>query len=297
MALTYQKLLKIFGSKSSFVKNDIEHSKSELDYFLMSIPCFIYFILHQGLIAFLLTSISDTSNLNKEKYNNERFLLFSEFYYLFNIQPEFSLSMSIANAFVSLIVMLMLYLVLKQRYNVPEFKTYTIRLNFMLVYGIYACIFQLYFIYQCLNKSAIEKSNELDTKFLLYTVIIFMIHVILNITYAIIVLFNVVIIRKNQVLSQKEEQWLNLKVVIIVFLILAFTIYLVSVFNLYDYLLSFNLSIIENNKIYIYRFFPFYINSLIGILHLSYYFEMRYVILSFSQNMEVNNLFNHDYLN
>lgn len=220
---------------------------------------------------------------------------FSWYFILQSVNSDISIIWSFIQALLGIAIVIMLYSTLKQRFNVPEFKSQNIQLYILLACGIGNSIIEFANgVYSYLNGVDVLFEPEQSIVFFNTKVLLFFIVVALSIIFAITVISNVKLMRKGQLLNENEESWFGYKLIILNILLFFTLSYLSIVLQNKGYTLFFHNQLLENNAKYITEYFPYFIHLMVGILVLSYYFDLRYCYLSLSMNLEVDYLFEED---
>lgn len=232
---------------------------------------------------------------NKITFNSDVIinnLKIPNFYDLPKIHPLFYHFYTGTTSVIGLAIVFILFSVLKQRFKVPEYQDHTFKLYIMMIFG---------FISNCLNLAKgfsnyiqnydiialkIQTDLKIDISYLLFITYIFF-----------TVLFSIYSIRVLQLLRTKQstendENWYHYKVIILWYLVIFTLIY--AIFILHDTnritLNIFN-NYIENHSLFVITVFPYFLHVLNAILVFSFYFELKYVNMALSQNLEVDYLF------
>lgn len=210
---------------------------------------------------------------------------YSDYFYLMSISKGTKIASTAISAVISLLIAIIIFSILKQRFNVPEYKLYNYRLYVMLALGVFTSLFELlngyYPFYYNLHLNE-ERLNSQIFLFVLFTAT--------SMLYAANIVFNLLTLRQSQILSEQEENWFAFKVIILAFSLVFAFLYTTALLQLKQ-VLWLDVAIFLRNLDYILKFYPFFIHIMIGVLNLSYYFDIRYCSVSLTRNLEVDYLF------
>ena len=195
-----------------------------------------------------------------------------------------------------MIIVFILFSVLKQRFKVPEYEHHSFKLYIMMIFGFISNFlnftkgFAPYFEnYEEFSKE-IRFNLKIDLSVLFFLTLIFF--SVLFSVYSLYVL-NLLRIRSNSPISHNYEgHWYNYRIVTLVYLCVFTLIYVV--FLLHDkkiFLFCNDISYISENLTFVISMFPYFIHIINAVLMFSFYFELKYVNLVLSQNVEVDYLF------
>lgn len=214
--------------------------------------------------------------------------------------PKISVTMfhiyTLVTSICGLTIVLVLFVVLKQRFKVPEFINKNYKLYIMMFFGLMSNFFNFAkgFSPYLVNFNIQNISNS-DIKINL-THILFLGVIFFSILFSIYSISVLDLLRMKKVKQMNTlENWYSYKIVILVYLTSFFLIYII--FLLYDnkaFTLMVNSSLkifFEYNLKMVISTFPYFIHVLNAVLMFSFYFELRYVNLALSQNLEVDYLF------
>jgi hypothetical protein len=206
-----------------------------------------------------------------------------------------------------LLIVTILFSVLKQRFKVPEYRDHSFKLYIMLFFGFTSNILNLAKSFTPYLESlsikaftqGIEEDIKIELSHLLFIGLIFF--SILFSMYSISVLD---LLRSNRggnnhstgnnSATANEDNWLHYKIVTLTYLCVFTLIYII--FILYDnkiFIFSGTLlqCYLEKHSNFVITFFPYFIHIINAVLMFSFYFELKYVNLALSQNLEVDYLF------
>lgn len=261
------------------------------------------------------------------------FFSFSEIYCFFtllNINTNFFFVSTCLTTLIGMFILVILYSILKQRYNVPEYKPRFINLYIMLVFGIMTnflnFLLGFYPFYlkniqafdQLLSlkfnfQSYIEQNNTISlvssfgnvkNEFLFDKIdsqnsvsikqILFLCFICISSLYSIVVVFNVRFLKKIKsthcLISQTPNEYRYLIKILILIIIVSFTTLYISCLLHKNEMIDFDL-VSEDKLECLYYFIPYVIYFLLGVLMFSFYFELKFITYKMSRNMEVDYLF------
>ena len=241
-------------------------------------------------------------DINNVKHNNTYSNLI--YYNISNNNPILYGLCFLSSNLIFLLLISILLSSLKQRFNVPEFKSniFKLYISFSLgfIFIIIGIIYSLFFI---LYANEIIKCNfYCSNNYTEFKIIMFVLYTISFVLFSIALIINILSLRKSRNLPEEEEKWLTYKIIVISILLFSMFLYYIVMLNNNKYIssLPFNNYIndtIIDNKEYISTYFPFYIHFLLSITILTNYFEIRYCTLSLSYNKEIDNLFEESFNN
>ncbi len=136
----------------------------------------------------------------------------------------------------------------------------------------------------------IQKDIKLDLSHLLFLTLIFF--SVLFSVYSLTVLGLLRTKQNYNTYSFNEENWYNYKIITLCYLCIFTLIYLI--FLLHDnniFLVRVFQPYIDKNLTFVITMFPYFIHIINAVLVFSFYFELKYLNMALSQNLEVDYLF------
>jgi hypothetical protein len=214
--------------------------------------------------------------------------------------PKMSVTMfhiyTVVTSICGMAIVIVLFVVLKQRFKVPEFINKNYKLYIMMFFGLMSNFFNFakgFSPYLVIFNISKDINSDLTMKL---THILFLGVVFFSILFSIYSISVLDLLRMKKVKQMNTlDNWYSYKIVILVYLTSFFIIYII--FLLYDNK-AFTLidgsslkKVFENHLKLVISTFPYFIHILNAVLMFSFYFELRYVNLALSQNLEVDYLF------
>lgn len=236
---------------------------------------------------------------------------FTSFFDLLNVNVKVFFVSSCITSLIGFLILIIIYSILKQRYNVPEFKTkfinlyimlslgiVTVFLNFLLgAYPFYLKYFQFKDSSGTHNKHDTRLGKQIDEKIFesfdsekeyAFKMLLFLSYICLSCIYSISVISNVQLLKKIKSVNSNVEYRFSLKILNLFAIVLFTSFYILSLLNSKGYIFI-SCEIIDN-KALIYLI-PYIIYLFLGLLNFSFYFELKYITYRMSRNMEVDYLF------
>lgn len=217
----------------------------------------------------------------------------TNYFNLYRINPFVYHLYTCSNSIIGIILVFLLYTVLKQRFQVPEFKDHTFKLGIMLVNGMLFNLLQLgmgFIPYVDNYKSANElmaKEIKIDLTQLLFLSMIFF-----SILFGIYSLIALNLIKSKTIKNKQNENWFAYKAITLIYLCFFTIVYLVVLMHSQNVInIGLNPNSLTKHYNYILALFPYFIHILNGILIFSFYFELKFVNLTLTENLEVDYLF------
>jgi hypothetical protein len=278
---------------------------------LSILPCLYLILSIMVIIILLFLQKKEADNLIRPiKYINRMTYTIPSFFELPKINQTIFHIYTCLTSISGLSIVAILFSVLKQRFKVPEYRDHSFKLYIMLFFGFtsnflnFAKGFSPYLEVVNIKTLAntIDKDIKIELSQLLFIGLIFF--SILFSMYSISVLD---LLRskkegnsgsrsfsRNNCCSNSEDNWLNYKIVILTYLSLFTLIYIV--FILHDNQIdlfsgTFMEFYYDKYHKFVITVFPYFIHIINAVLMFSFYFELKYVNLALSQNMEVDYLF------
>jgi hypothetical protein len=230
-----------------------------------------------------------------------------DFFQLPKINPTISHIYAIISTFSGFSIVIILFSILKQRFKVPEYRQHNFKLYIMLFFGLMSNFLNLikgFFL--DLEKIKIisficEINDDMKHKLLFLLLICFS---FLFAFYSISILY----LLKNSTddetkenhstnnlyVSEFGEDWLSYKLIILAFLIIFSIVYILFLMHENKLFIlggSYYNDFFESNMTFVVKVFPYFLHLINSILMFSFYFELKYLNLALSQNLEVDYLF------
>ena len=196
-----------------------------------------------------------------------------------------------------LAIVIILYSVLKQRFKVPEFQTHSFKLKIMMLFGLISNFLNLakgitppmLENYYNIVKE-IQPNLEIDFSHLTFLTFIFF-----TILFSVYSLSILSLIRgKNNLNSNRmnEDVWYLYKFVTLIYLCFFTLVYIAFLLHGSKII---KIGLFENliNEYYstVISLFPYFIHVINSVLMFTFYFELKFVNLALSQNLDVDYLF------
>jgi hypothetical protein len=194
-------------------------------------------------------------------------------------------------------IVIILYGVLKQRFRVPEYQNHTFKLNIMMLFGIisnflnfvkgiYPPIFENY--YNIVKE--IQPNLEIDFSHLTFLTFVFF-----TILFSVYSLSILSLLRGKNNLNaniMNEDIWYLYKFITLIYLCFFTLIYIAFLLH-GSKVFSVGLfeNIIKEYYICVIAMFPYFIHVINSVLMFTFYFELKFVNLALSQNLDVDYLF------
>jgi hypothetical protein len=186
-----------------------------------------------------------------------------------------------------IVIVLILFTTLNQRFKVPEFKDNTIRLHFMMLFGMASNLLLLYRgFFAFFKANIIELSTSLDD----HPETLFIAYILFSIFFSIYSLTMLDLLRTQRI---KEDYWYIYRVILVSFLSIFTIIYTSFLLYKNHYVTKYspNADLINHYMGYVLAMFPYFIHSLNAMKIFSYYFEIKYLNAVVSRNLDVDYLF------
>jgi hypothetical protein len=234
-------------------------------------------------------------------------MIIPNYYDLQKINPTIYHIYTCITSFAGIAIVFILFSVLKQRFKVPEYQNHNFKLYIMVIFGFisnflnFAKGFSPYIENYELIVKKIEENIKIDLSHLLFLTFIFF--TVLFSIYSIYILdllrgdknneSNDIFLSTSYRNRNQDDNWFNYKIVILCYLCIFTLVYVVFLLHnnkIFIFWNSLN-SLIDENLSFVICFFPYFIHTINAVLMFSFYFEMKYVNLALSQNLEVDYLF------
>lgn len=281
------------------------------------------------------SQIQEKSSTQEEKKNLKVIIensLFSYkvvycFFDLLTVNVELFFISSCLTSFIGLIILIIFYSILKQRYNVPEFKSKFINLYIMVTLGVltifmnfligffpfylkYTSYFEMKNLFNnhigstengYVKEFGVIKDNKIfeeidkENQDISIKGLLFMSYICIAILYSISIISNIQLLKNIKIAgktSASSNEYKFYHKIIILIVIVFFTTFYVLCLLQKNHSINFDFAFFEN-KILIYLV-PYFIYIFLGILMFSFYFELNYITFRMSRNMEVDYLFENE---
>ena len=271
-----------FNLKNTMSNKMIYLSIFPLFYFLASILMMIVLILIKNKQKIILNSDVNINNM-----------IFHSYYDLDLINPLIYKIYTFITTIAGMVIVITIFSIMHQRFKVPEYKTHSIKLYIMIIFGIVgnSITFIKGFMPLMHYDDLIQTiNNELKIEI---SQLLFLIWIFFSVFFAIYSMNILKLLRSKQSMTlNNEENWYNYKILIIIYLNITTLIYVGFILH-QNNILKFNLfqNFVEGNMNYVLLLFPYFIHTIHAILILSYYFELKYLNIALSQNLDVDYLF------
>ncbi len=197
-------------------------------------------------------------------------------------------------------IVLILYSVLKQRFKVPEFQNHYVKLNIMMVFGLCANfinfakgiswpIFESYYnIVKDYQPNLEIDLSHLGFLFFVFFTILFSVYSIANLN----------LLRGRNSLNanrMNEDIWYLYKFISLIYLCFFTLVYIAFLLHGSKiFKIGFLENIIKDNYVTVIAMFPYFIHVINAVLMFTFYFELKFLNLALSQNLDVDYLFEDD---
>jgi hypothetical protein len=197
-------------------------------------------------------------------------------------------------------IVIILYSVLKQRFKVPEYQNHSFKLNVTMVFGIASNVINFtkgiswpIFESYCNIVKDYQPNLEIDFSHLAFLLFIFF--TILFSVYSISIL-NLLRGRNNLNANRMNEDiWYLYKFITLIYLCFFTLVYIA--FLLHGSKI-FKIGLLDNvmkdNYVTVIAMFPYFIHVINSVLMFTFFFELKFVNLALSQNLDVDYLFEDD---
>jgi hypothetical protein len=219
------------------------------------------------------------------------------YYELAKVNPLIFYIYTCITSLTGLCIVFILFSVLKQRFKVPEYQDHTFKLYIMMIFGFisnllnFAKGFYPYIENYDNLVREIQKDIKIDLSHLLFLTLIFF--SVLFSVYSLTVLDLIRTKHHNgNAFALNEDNWYNFKIITLCYLCIFTLIYVI--FLLHDnniYLMKIFQSYVDEHLVFVVTVFPYFIHVINAVLVFSFYFELKYVNLALSQNLDVDYLF------
>jgi hypothetical protein len=186
-----------------------------------------------------------------------------------------------------ILIVFVLFLTLNQRFKVPEYKDNTIKLYMMILFGLISHMLNLYRGFFVFFKANII---DLGSSFEEHPETLFIGYILFSIFFSIYSLTMIDLLRTQMT---KEDYWYIYRVILVSFLSIFTIIYTSFLLykNHYVTKYSSNNNLISQYMNYVLVMFPYFIHSLNAVMVFSYYFEIKYLNMILTRNLDVDYLF------
>jgi hypothetical protein len=291
--------LKTFTIKKGIITNNILKLSAIPVIYLVSSILVIFTLLF---LNFRLNSIA-----NSKKPVGDIYLGIPDFYQLPKINPTISHIYTIISTFSGFSIVIILFSILKQRFKVPEYRQHSFKLYIMLFFGMMSNFLNLLKgFFPFMEKIKIipfvnEIQDDMKLKLLFLGLLCFS---FLFAFYSITILFFLKNNKEDELKEYQtcnslfnlkfEEDWLNYKIIILFFLTifaLVYVLFLMHHNKLFMLAGSYYSLFLETKATFVINVFPYFLHLMNSILMFSFYFELKYLNIALSQNLEVDYLF------
>jgi hypothetical protein len=245
------------------------------------------------LIILLFIKYKNKINYNSDvKFGN---LILPSYYDLVLINPLIFKIYTCLATITGMVIVMTLFSICNQRFKVPEYRTHTIKLYIMTLFGTIFNVITFIrgfipimhydqLLYTVTDSLKIELSQLVFLSFIFFSVFFSIYsHNILQ------------LLKSKQVGSIEEESWYYFKLTIIFYLNVFTVIYIVFLLHENELIkIGIFRTFIEKNMIYVLVMFPYFIHIINAVLVFSFYFEFKYLNIALSQNLEVDYLFDEN---
>ncbi len=228
------------------------------------------------------------------KYKN---IKIPNYYDLQKINPYIYNVYTCSTSITGLSIVIILYSVLKQRFKVPEYQNHTYKLNIMTLFGLISNLLNFAMgitppIFENYYNVVKEIQTNMEIDFSHLTFLTFVFFTILFSVYSLSVLS--LLRGKNNLNANRmnEEIWYIYKLITLIYLCcftlvyIAFLLHGSKIFKI-----GFLENMIKDYYITVIGMFPYFIHVINSVLMFTFYFELKFVNLALSQNLDVDYLF------
>jgi len=231
------------------------------------------------------------------KYKN---IKIPNYYNLPKINPFIYNIYTCSTSVTGISIVLILYSVLKQRFKVPEYQNHSFKLNIMMVFGLISNflnfakgitppIFENY--YNIVKE--IQPNLEIDISHLTFLTFVFF-----NILFSVYSLSILSLLKgKNNLNANRmnEDIWYLYKFITLIYLCFFTLVYIAFLLHGSKILnIGFLENLIKEYYITVIAMFPYFIHVINSVLMFTFYFELKFVNLALSQNLDVDYLFDDE---
>lgn len=197
-------------------------------------------------------------------------------------------------------IVIILYSVLKQRFKVPEYQNHSFKLNIMMLFGLISNflnfakgitppIFENY--YNIVKE--IQPNLEIDFSHLTFLTFVFF-----TILFSVYSLSILSLLRgKNNLNANRmnEDIWYLYKFITLIYLCFFTLVYIAFLLHGSKiFKIGFLEHLIKDYYITVIAMFPYFIHVINSVLMFTFYFELKFVNLALSQNLDVDYLFDDE---
>ena len=219
------------------------------------------------------------------------------YYDLPKINPFIYNIYTCSTSITGLSIVIILYSVLKQRFKVPEYQNHSFKLNIMMLFGLISNflnfakgitppIFENY--YNIVKE--IQPNLEIDFSHLTFLTFVFF-----TILFSVYSLSILSLLRgKNNLNANRmnEDIWYLYKFITLIYLCFFTLIYIAFLLHGSKiFKIGFLENVIKDYYITVIAMFPYFIHVINSVLMFTFYFELKFVNLALSQNLDVDYLF------
>jgi hypothetical protein len=274
--------------KGSDFKKAISNKLLYLSYFPL-----IYFLASTFMLIILLfIKYNNKINYNSDvKFGN---LLLPSFFDLVMINPLVYKIYTCLATITGMIIVMTLFSICYQRFKVPEYRTHTIKLYVMTLFG---TIFNLITFVRGFiplvhyDQIMFHVSDSLKIEL---SQLVFIALIMFSVLFSIYSqnILHLLRLKQSVFPINNEENWYNFKLLIIFYLNVFTIIYVMFLLHENELItISIFSNFVEKNMIYVLVMFPYFIHVINAILVFSFYFEFKYLTKTLSQNLDVDYLF------
>jgi hypothetical protein len=267
---------------------NFNNMKSKKMFYLSIFPLLYLIMSIFILIVLLFIKYKNKINYNSDvKFGN---LVLPSFFDLVLINPTIFKIYTCLVTITGMIIVVTLFSICNQRFKVPEFRTHTIRLYVMTLFG--AAFNIITFIRGFIPLIHYDQLlfRVSDTIKIEISQLVFLALIFFSVFFAIYSQSLLQLLRSRQV--NNEDNWYYFKIMIIFYLnvfTVAYVLFMLHENELIKITLFNNF--VDRNMIYVLVMFPYFIHILNAILIFSFYFEFKYLNIALSQNLDVDYLF------
>lgn len=219
--------------------------------------------------------------------------------------PIFNLYIGL-NSLSGLAIVFMLFSVLKQRFKVPEYQMHSFKLNIMFIFGFVSNLINvmravappvLENYYKIVSE--IQPNIEID-----FNVLIFLSFIFFSVLFSLYSLSILSLLKDKNTMfrnyldcQSQKNHWYLYKFITLTYICSFTLIYILFLLNNAEiFQFGFITSLIKSNYIPVISMFPYFIHIINAMLVFTFYFELKFINLALSQNLEVDYLFEEDKL-
>jgi hypothetical protein len=280
-------LYKLQGNQKGYLTNNLA---------TLSILPVIY-LLSSLLVIIILLFTRYFNHIEFSTDINYKNIRIPNYYDLPKINPFIYNIYTCSTSITGLAIVIILFGVLKQRFRVPEYQNHTFKLNIMMLFGLISNFLNLAKgfsppVFENYYNIVKEIQPDLEINFSHLTFLTFVFFTILFSVYSLSILS--LLRGKNNLNANRlnEDIWYLYKFITLIYLCFFTLIYIAFLLHGSK---VFGIGLLENiikeNYIYIIAMFPYFIHVINSVLMFTFYFELKFVNLALSQNLDVDYLF------